>query len=103
MSIYSKETTEKLEDIAHALCNAQSDYMPGQAVSDIVKLFESEQKSPVDSSLKDTILNDILIHEERCMYSLYDATCDCVQLNVADRLVQTFFEYVTVLRGDKKI
>jgi hypothetical protein len=45
--------------------------------------------NPVKVTLRDTILNDVLIHELECSSSLYDEPCDCIQQNVADRIITT--------------
>jgi hypothetical protein len=45
--------------------------------------------NPANVTLRDTILNDVLIHELECGSSLYDEPCDCIQQNVADRIITT--------------
>jgi hypothetical protein len=45
--------------------------------------------NPAKVTLRDTILNDVLIHELECGSSLYDEPCDCIQQNVADRIITT--------------
>jgi hypothetical protein len=41
-----------------------------------------------DEALRAEILNNVLIHEPECDYSIYEAPCDCVQQKVADNLMQ---------------
>ena len=43
-----------------------------------------------DEALRAEILNNVLIHEPECDYSIYGAPCDCVQQKVADNLITLF-------------
>lgn len=53
-----------------------------------------------DNTLRQKILNHILIHEEHCAYSLYDQACDCIQQNVADNIMQAFTAAVETVIKD---
>lgn len=43
--------------------------------------------------LKKELLDDYMVHDERCSYSTSDNPCDCIQKNVADNIMSLIVKY----------